>query len=73
MGVWHIRLEEECRTEAFLSKPRLEKREFQVYKLERVIRKGASFGQRVKDDVHANADSYRLVMKDKSGKTVGEW
>jgi hypothetical protein len=73
MGVWHMRLEEESRTTAFLSKPRLEKREFQVYNVERIIRKGASSGQPLKDDAHANADSYWLAMKDKSGKTVGQW
>jgi hypothetical protein len=72
-GIWHMRLEEESRTTAFLPKPRSEKREFHVYKVERVISKGASSGQRLNDSVQADADSYRLAMKDKSGESVGAW
>ena len=56
-GTWHIHLYVKREIAAFLPKPRVENSEFDIYKLEKSVRRGSS----------------RLVMKDKKGEIIGEW
>ena len=72
-GAWHIQLDEEWVTTAFVLKPRIGKKEFGVYKIERFTKDEKRGGKRVADDAKVAGDFYKLVFKNKNGERVGEW